>query len=327
MKKCYLRIVAAAMACMILLAGCGEKDEKKTDREKQHEETVTVECLVSLTQDYGDGAAVRAVRYEEQGVCLSATELVDAYVDLYTPDGRQLQSVYYNEEGVKRYCIDYTYNEKGLKIGSLQTNTIENEVANRGEFTYDDAGNLLRISDYAGGKVSAGYAEFAYDDQGFPVSYDYVDHEGTNLWHYNYTCDDNGRIVTGTVEYILTDNQLTQLGYYTCTYDEAGRLTSQCWTTTQRSYFVFSDYFYTYDEEGRLIRAQVVDDDGEIDSDTVYTYDDQGRLLSIADEADNVSMVFNYATVELPEKLAEDARIWSTQGVIQVMAPMPEYER
>lgn len=327
MKESVLRLVAVVLACLMLLAGCGVSSEKKGDTEAKQEQTVTVECLISMEEDYGDGAAVRYVSYEEDGVILSSPELVDTYINCYAPDGRELSSLYYNEEGVQRYRMDYTYAENGLKTESLQTNLIENKVANLAVFTYDDRGNLLRISDYASGDVATGYSAFAYDEQGFPVSYDYVDREGTNLWHYDYTCDDSGKIVTGSVCYILLDDQLTQLGYYTCTYDDGGRLVSQVWKTTQRSYFVFSDYFYTYDEAGRLINARTVDEDGEVDSDVTYTYDDQGRLSSVADAVDDTNISFTYGTMELSAKLAEDAKTWSTQGLIQVMAPMPEYER
>lgn len=327
MKKYCLRLLAAALACLMLLTGCGEGSEKKTDKEKKREKTVSVDCLISMEQDYGDGAVVLKVSYKDDGILLSPPELVDAYMELYTPQGLEIYSLYYNEEGTQRYRMDYTYDENGRKTESLQTNLIENRIANRGTYTYDDKGNLLRISDFTEGGYLINYAEFGYDDRGYPASYDYVDHEGTNLWHYDYTCDDSGRIVTGTVRYILQDDQLTQLGYYTCSYDDAGRLVSQIWKTTKNSYFVFQDYYYTYDEAGRLIGARTVDDDGEVDSNVVYTYDDQGRLLSIVDDVEGSSLSFNYGTMELSAKLAEDAKTWSTQGLIQVMAPMPEYER
>lgn len=309
------KLLALALAAMLLLTGCKAGKQEKTVK------TVEVECLVSVQQRYGDSNEVLNVSYDTDGATFSASELIDTYVDVYAFDGSQKSSLFYNDEGIQRYRIDYSY-DKDLKTESLQTNLVENDVASRSIFTYDEAGNLQRLESHGNGDVYINHTAYAYDDRGFLESCDFFDMEGTNLWHYDFTCDDSGKVIGFTICY-----EGMELGRYTCTYDDAGHLVSQTWTTTNQTYFVHFDYFYTYDESGRLTQACKAEPDGTERNKTVYTYDDQGRLVSIVDTVDDSEITFNYGVLNVPEQVAEEAQAFSVQGVIRAFAPEPEYER
>lgn len=316
---------------LALLTGCGGNAPKESTPTTEPTEPplmmVNLECVTKIISTYDGEEQTATIRYEDDGIHIVPDTTGSRYETVLDPFGKEIYELRYNDENTITYRIDYTYDEAGHLVELLNYDTVDDQVASRTTRTYDKNGRLIKVATNHRNDIPGGYYDYTYDANGHIASRSYTDTDGVNTWNNTYTCDDSGKIITGTISFPLYSNDNhKQLGYYTLSYDSEGRLLAQCWTETHRSIFVHDDYYYTYDEAGHLIESQEMDNDGNIESTVTYHYDSSGRLISIEDSADNATVTFIYEQTELSPLLSDAAAYFSQNGLIQYYAPMPEYD-
>ena len=327
-----MKRLISILLLLTLLAGCGSTPASQdsvptTAPTEPTQAMVTVECVTGLVSTYEGVEKTITIRYEADGIHIVPDNIDYRYETVLNPLGQVVYELGYNDENILNYRIEYTYDAAGNLVEWLNYDTEDDEVASRTTRTYDEHGRLIKSATNHRRDIPGGYYDYTYDAKGHIASRSYTDTEGVNTWNNTYTCDDSGRIVTGTISYPLYNNSNhEQLGDYTLSYDEGSRLTAQRWTETHRSIFVHSDYFYTYNEAGLLTSSRKVDSDGEVDDSVTYNYDSNNRLISIEDHVEGSTVTFVYSELELPAELAEAAAFFTQTGLIQYYAPMPEYQ-
>ncbi len=316
---------------LALLTGCGGNAPKEstptTEPTQPTQALVTVECVTGLVSTYEGGEQTATFRYEADGIHFAPDTTGSRYETVCDPEGKDIYALSYNDENILIYRIEHTYDEAGNLVEWLNYDTVDDEVASRTTHIYDEQGREIKTTTNYRNDIPGGYCEFIYDANGHITSRIYTNREGVSTWNYTYTCDDSGRIVTCTTFYPLNNNSNhEQLGYYTLSYDDAGRITAQRWTETHRSMFVYSDYFYTYNEAGFLTSYRKVYADGEVDDSVIYNYDSNNRLVSIEDLVEGSTATFVYSELTLPADLAADAAVFTSTGLIRRYASMPEFQ-
>lgn len=316
---------------LTLLAGCGGNAPKESTPTTAPTEPpmlmVNLECVTKIVSTYDGAEQTASIRYEADGIHIVPDTTGSRYETVVDLFGKEIYELRYNDENILTYRSDYTYDEAGHLVQWLNYDTVDDEVASRTTHIYDENGRLIKTATNYRNDIPGGYYDYTYDAKGHLASRSYTDMEGVNTWNNTYTCDDSGKIITGTISYPLYSNDNhKQLGYYTLSYDSEGRLLAQCWTETHGSIFVHDDYYYTYDEAGHLIESQVMDDSGNIESTVTYHYDSNGRLISIEDPAENATVTFIYEHIELSPLLSDAATYFSLNGLIHYYAPMPEFQ-
>ena len=327
-----MKRLISILLLLTLLTGCGSTPASQdsvptTAPTEPTQAMVTVECVTGLVSTYEGVEKAITIRYEADGIHIVPNNTGYRYETVLNPLGQVVYELGYNDENILNYRIEYTYDAAGNLVEWLNYDTEDDEVASRTTRTYDEHGRLIKSATNHRRDIPGGYYDYTYDAKGHIASRSYTDTEGVNTWNNTYTCDDSGRIVTGTISYPLYNNSNhEQLGYYTLSYDEAGRLTDQQWTETHRSIFVHYSYIYIYDEAGYLIESREIDKDGDISGMVIYNYDSNHRLVSVVDEVEDATMTFIYDQLELPADLAADAAVFTDTGLIHYYAPMPEYD-
>jgi hypothetical protein len=139
------------------------------------------------------------------------------------------------------------YDENGSKVKTL---LYDNGTVNSWtEYTYDDAGNMIKSVQYnAEGNVT-GWGEFAYDDVKNMMNATYYDADGSIIKYREERYDESGNLT----RYTDYDSAGTVLDWceYENFYDSAGNLTDLYYSHNDN--FVDWEYDNTYDEEGNLI--------------------------------------------------------------------------
>ncbi|MBP5433034.1 polymorphic toxin-type HINT domain-containing protein [Ruminococcus sp.] len=233
--------------------------------------TKTVDALGNST-DYS---------YNYNGRLTSVSDGIGEYMNIvYDNDGNVISTV--NGAGD---TADFTYDEKGNCISKTVKYKVNGEEKTFVEnYTYDEAGNVLQISDNAGRVTSSEYnvigkVSATVDEKGRRTRYDY-DNEG-NLTRITYA--------DGTTEQFTYDkegNNLTATDRLnrtvTMEYDKVGNLLSKTYPNgTSES--------YTYDKDYNLISKKAVNG-----AETKYEYDSIGRNTAITDTYGNrTEFVYN----------------------------------
>lgn len=340
-----IRIFSLVLA-LLLLAGCSsgvEEPDSDSDRRdpqsttepivettpttQEPEVLVSVECVTRMTARSGGEERTGTFGYEADGIHIIPDQLSDSYLPVCTPEGLELYELRYNEEGVIDRRSEYDYTGDGQKAEYRYYDLEDDVLASRTVYTYDEQGKLLTQVGYGRQDIRTSYWEYSYDEQGNRILSSYTDMDGVNTWRYTYTYDENGRIVTESIFFPYFSKEGHQkLGYYTYSYDASGLLMKKLWTETQGSYFVHNDYYYSYNEAGLLTEVKEIDEHGKEDGLITYTYDAQNRLtgMSEVDRDYDYSLSFFYEQLELPQTLAESARIWSQTGLISYYVSQPE---
>lgn len=169
------------------------------------------------------------------------------------------------------------------------------------EYEYDEYGNKIKSWYLSGGERTGTYDEYEYDEWGNLVKDYYHSAEYEALCGYNlYTYDEAGRLLTD-ISYELTGEVSYECVY---TYDEEGWLTGEkvtyySWDPDKiseevvvynESHTQATRYFYengeknswyheeVYDDQGRIVSMNRVNEDGTWGSSREYFYDEQGRI-------------------------------------------------
>ncbi len=184
----------------------------------------------------------------------------------------------YNEYGLlsrsssEGTVFDYEYDENKRLVKTFYNGSMDNE------YVYDDKGNLVKHTSWAGDFPQFGY-EYTYDDQGNMI-----------------------KEVVLRGEY---DFKILQVSYTTdYTYDKDGNMTAKAWTYPNGS---TTRTDYVYDKDGNLIREEMgavvveyfYDKDGKLleekhaDAVVQYTYDKDGKLTKTQRD-ENVNTTSEY---------------------------------
>ncbi len=253
-----------------------------------------------LSQTLSDGTTT-SYTYDAHGNMLTATDASGTITMSYDsanrltrisyPDGRFLAYTY--DAGGRRtqsvdqdgFTTSYSYN--GLGQLAKLTDSDGNLIAN---YTYDDAGNLIR-QDNGNGT----YTTTSYDPDGDVLSIVNYAPDGTINSRFDYTYDALGRVATmttlaGTATYSYdADSRLTKATLpdgtvITYAYDAAGNRSAVIENGVSTA--------YTVNDLNEYIRVgadtQSYDADGELTNDgsgATYSYNASGRLTGITNSA------------------------------------------
>lgn len=201
----------------------------------------------------------------------------------FDPEGRLLAD---EEDGVRR---EYTYDGAGnlVKLTNYRKGAEgENRVSSWKEYQYDADGRkreeLTYHEDGNGGAYLDEQFSSTYDEHGNILRYEKSSkRDGLYEWEdYSYTYDEVGRIVkevcTGTH---VSDGACTQTDTYR--YDAEGRLLEHQgkFVTERETQDPYSEReVYEYNESGLLVKETEYWM-GALNMSTVYAYDEQGRLI------------------------------------------------
>lgn len=330
--------ILAPLLALLILAGCASGAEQSSNvnnnqnsgketvpttvpaTQPTQEKVVTVDCLISIVASNGVEERTGTIRYEADGIHIVPDVLLDDFETIVSPDGRILCLLRHNEEGVLYQRIEYKYNDKGQQTEYLYYYLDEDRLGHGNIYEYNEAGLLVRVlTYYSSSDTAKPTTEYSYDENGNLILTSHTNTEGLNNWRYVYTYDDQGRMKTATTYFLQnSDKPHVQLGYYTYYYDESGLLVKKIWTDVTKLYFVHNDFYYSYNEADLLTEIKEVDKRGNVDELVTYTYDEQNRLISMSDVEDDYyyATTYIYGQIELPESLAEDAKVWSETGLI-----------
>lgn len=203
-NKKYLRILAAAMALLPVLAGCGSEEEKPENtqpaalQEVADKQTIYVRSAARTYSGAGEVVELKTWEYNDRGMMLSYEmdagtaepvwdEQLMTYVinedSVWTPiDGAadSYQKYEYDAQG-NMSRLQYKWSadmaeqvyeclweyEDGLPLSMVSQDVSNGEMADtKYEFTHDEAGNLTHIAYFkTTGEKHYAY-KMAYDDQG-----------------------------------------------------------------------------------------------------------------------------------------------------------------
>jgi RHS repeat-associated protein len=228
--------------------------------------------------------------YDALGNRLSMTDpLGHSASRLYNADGQVLTQT--DRDGRVQ---NFAYNGLGELITHTQYNAA-GQLADVATFTYDDDGNTLTASNYAGTYT------FSYDDEGEVDSQ--TDPNGITL---TYTRDDDGRVTLvsdslgGQIASVynsdggLTTRTLTASGGPTLTANFTYNADNLPLTLTRTSGATVATTQYTYDADSRLTQLAHNGPSGSIES-FAYSYDAGSRLTSVSNTKSGGTTVTPYS--------------------------------
>lgn len=190
--------IAVATAAALMLAGCG-KQEPVTSSEV----TATAESSV-----------VEEAAQEE-----STPETTDADVSTAKDLLLSTETMHYSADDEDGVVTVHKYDEDGNevftreidKMSDMDTVTI-NEL--------DEDGNVVKITSYVNGEQNNLYTQ-VFDDHGNMIERD--DEDGNAIVQYQYTYDDNGRMMSEE-SYVISDGKQYPNYSTTYTYDDTHEL-------------------------------------------------------------------------------------------------------
>ncbi|MEZ4327744.1 MAG: RHS repeat-associated core domain-containing protein [Polyangiales bacterium] len=186
--------------------------------------------------------------------------------------------------------------------------------ARRTEYTYDETGNVLTLTDPTGGVT-----EYAYDDAGRRTERRYPNGV-TTTWTYDvrdriasvtHTRESDGVVLLARAYERGATGEPTRIthedgSYVALTYDASLRIASETYHAANDA--VLSEVSYTYDQDGNRLTRTV---DGEQESYTyasgsrltsvsvggvpsqTFTYDDGGRVTSLRRAGQNLDLTWD----------------------------------
>lgn len=298
----------------------------------------TVHCVTVCTSEVDGISSIGEFQYTADGIIFTCTDPgMETYIR-YDFGGHVVEKWYYSD-GVVEKVSYYLYNEAGMLIeerelcdgeyhgGSRYTYDEENRLIlheylgadgeNRGTYerVYDDAGNLIRVGRPADSN-SQYRTEYFYDSNNYLVREESYDNDGKLKYYYVYTNNADGKLIRQDV-YAGEGNVSGYEGfegYFDFTYDDAGRLTGEIWHQEYKSYSTYISKYYTYDENGKLIRYWDVGFD--LNTDIEYQYDEQGYLVAMLDQLEGYSVYLQYEDLILDDTIAKAADTWSREGIL-----------
>lgn len=223
-------------------------------------------------------------------VCIEGVEYVFAQ-ETVDEKNNTLSYTEYNADGSASVLKQYEYDEAG-KLVKEEIVTDEESINNQYEYAYDDAGNVrgFVIRDADGEIVSAEL--FEYDENGNMIAnevnseeYNYLAeyvYDGDELLQYTYTDIKTGDVAVTTYNTTKEGNVETveEVDYYNNVEIDRTKLVSE------------------YDEEGRLLHAELFDKDGMSIASDYIEYDEKGNetyaLKGLSGEVEEYIINYEY---------------------------------
>lgn len=254
------RIICAFLVCL-LLTGCGQSYDGETV-EKQVVTSMTSEFWYDGIFDQIHTTSVREYGYDEYGrrtyeKWISDGETISSSRYFWSRDGLECTEISFDHQG----WIPWPYarvKEVYDENGKVREKTMYKffTVSQRSIYSYDDAGNLIRL--------------------------EATDGEGNLEILQEYTWDENGNRLRTTD---LSPDGIQSIVEYT--YDETGNQTG--WYSRENG--VLQEYVETtYDEQGRKVFSARYDGNGERLHYWEYTYSDDGLEMTTSYSGERTSI-------------------------------------
>ncbi|MCD7804368.1 MAG: tetratricopeptide repeat protein [Oscillospiraceae bacterium] len=206
-------------------------------------------------------------------------ELVITEIYYYESDGSvdYWQEYEYNSDGVLTKVTVYTadqrvsnYNvyehDSDGKLASWESFGSENELTSSGEYEYDSNGNMVKMISYdLSGNVTL-ECDSEYDEEGNRVKVTMIE----NSWRYVIDYNSRGDLVSGTA---YSGETVTSEMHYENEYDEDGKLIRTEGYDADGNISEYYECEYGYDSSGRIISETIT----SYQNDTLYSIEYQSR--------------------------------------------------
>lgn len=280
------RVVCILLICL-LLTGCGAETGNTT--EKQVVVAMTSDYSMFMLNDYVQTTHGNEYRYDEYGRLsyekwIVEEETVSTSRYFRSRDGLECTEVSFDHNGWIPYpCsrVKEVFNENGkVKEKTVYAFLF---ISQRSVYTYDDAGNLIRleVTDKDGNLTIL--QEYRYDEAGNQTMTIDVSEPGKECVT-EYTYDENGN----RLGWYYRENGALQ-EYVETTYDEQGREVFSARYDPLGNQLHY--WIYTYSDDGRIVTT---DYSGE--RTTIDNYNESGLLTrsESRDSEGNLIVVTNY---------------------------------
>ena len=254
MKKLFTAFVLLTF-CVILCACSASMDDTVSEPERTLSELSQVEALRTQVPNADTDPTLQT--YTDALAALDSGRIEAAYALFLKIRGYR---------DVDRYLARFSYQpEVVLHQG--------NDYASTSRYRYDEYGRAVESCSFSSSSDTLRYHWYFYDEMGNLIREEECPKKyfpSNSEWYYSaktkYTYDANGNVILA--EY--------PGGYVrSAEYDDKGNLIHSRYFSALES--DFSDTTYTYDEDGKLIRALTFDG---TDTETVaYTYNETGALV------------------------------------------------
>ena len=257
------RLICLLLLSVLLLTGCGkEVPEEPAETQPQ---TKTVYVHKSLTRTQGDTTGRTDYIYNDE----------NRLTDVVVSDGQGKE--------LHRYLVTCDENGNPIEWASASGNTVT--------YTYDAQGRTLRTETYTGETFMTSTEYIWSGDLRVSV----IVKTGLQEQRTEYAYDEKGGL---TRQDLYSSGMLSSYGLYTL--NEAGK-PAQCSTFDQEGNPVG---IVTYEYEGNTEKRITTDHQGKVLQTQIMTYDDQGNLLK-SDLIDSggalvSSEIHEWLSVEVP---------------------------
>jgi Tfp pilus assembly protein PilF len=203
-----------------------------------------------------------ALEYAQKGYEATGDERLKEKIDMiesgsiFADNGRIMKTSFYNNEEDLSYYVTYTYNLKG-NIDSISAYTPNDVLIDEVEYKYDEEDRCIwGVASFSGifleDETPLSRGEYQYDDEGNITNVTRYDDKGNEINHSEYNYESNGH------EIIIT--YYPDGGYYRDESDAEGNRISyerydsnnKLITYTERKYDNGHCIEYWYDSEGKL---------------------------------------------------------------------------
>ena len=240
---------------------------KKSDNGNEQEQLILVYDGEGNLLTHQNGSRITRFTYDESGKMLSKT-------------------LYFAGSEEPREQTNYIYDKAGrlVKTDGFGYAEVYTEFAS--SYEYDESGNLIRLKNYTNGEV---FEEFVYDSNGALIE-EYAYYGGNYDLYITYIYASDGKLLEKR-----TNQGGSLYGGVDYVYDDAGCLLREEKFIIQDSERKESTATYTYDAEGRCVRWDIIDYQGN-NNFYEYTYDAAGNMLSqmYTDQEDTSGYLWSY---------------------------------
>ncbi len=287
MKKLLSVLLTLALAVALCsFAGCGDEEntvvnpvssddsrivsDSDSDAESiEYPPNALLAKSVSYDNDSESTVWEYTYEFDEKGNLTKTFKNGTLFEEYVIEENGDETKICYGREGSvnskEKYYFDE--NKKVVRIDTYDTDTIE-EYA---EYSYDDAGNLLRENYYKedeSGRYLNRYFDYRYDENGLlegKASY-YCNSEEGDEWiqSESYSYDENGFLIERRRHGYEGADEIEEY-----TYDESGNRISV------RGTEIYGGWDYTYDANGNMLTETHYTSSGEVSYWYEYTYLDQ----------------------------------------------------
>ena len=212
-------------------------------------------CIHKYEYD-SQGNNIKSTYYNSENLLCSQNE--------YDSKGNTTKSIEYNTDGSIARIYTYDKHENLISAVEYQSNE-KKETIFKNEYEYDEAGNMIKETNYdENGKLS-GWSQYEYDGENLLKESKYHG-EGDLYSEEKYEYDSKNNLIKEIGNYYYNGHVKM---VYECEYDEKSNIIKKVYHYNDK---LDSITEYKYDEYGNLIKVESFDENGQLTYWYEYTW-------------------------------------------------------